>query len=188
MKPGLAHISSKNARRSSGESSNAAAGFIGWWKPWIEVLSDLAQLLEAGPQLGLLLGGDGPVVQRRAPVGGALVHGERRDLVDDGRHHLHAARRGADDGHPLAGEVDRLGRPPAGVVLHAAEVVAAGDVGEVGHRQHAGGGDEEPGPDRRSPSSVVTAQVPDGVVPDRRGDRGRRTACGGGGRTGRRRG
>ena len=46
----------------------------------------------------------------------------------------------------LPGDVDRLGRPPAGVVLHAAEVVATGDVGQVGHRQHAGGGDEEAGP------------------------------------------
>ena len=50
----------------------------------------------------------------------------------------------------LPREVDRLGRPPAGVVLHAAEVVAAGDVGQVRHRQHAGGGDEEAGPSRRA--------------------------------------
>ena len=51
-----------------------------------------------------------------------------------------------------------------GVVLHAAEVVAPGDVGHVRHRQHAGGAHEEP--DRVTvtpavPSSVVTVQVPD---------------------------
>ena len=42
----------------------------------------LAELLEVGPELRLLLGGDRAVVERRAPVGGALVHGERRDLVE----------------------------------------------------------------------------------------------------------
>ena len=39
VKPGLAHIFSKNARRSSSESSNAPRSFSGWWNPWIEVFS-----------------------------------------------------------------------------------------------------------------------------------------------------
>jgi hypothetical protein len=39
MNPGLDHIRSKNARRSSGVSSKAARVFTGWWNPWIEVPS-----------------------------------------------------------------------------------------------------------------------------------------------------
>ncbi len=45
----------------------------------------------------------------------------------------------------LSGEVDTVRRPPAGVVLHAAEVGPAGDVGQVRHRQHAGRAHDEPG-------------------------------------------
>jgi hypothetical protein len=39
MNPGLAHICSKKASRSSGGSSKADRGFIGWWKPWTDVRS-----------------------------------------------------------------------------------------------------------------------------------------------------
>ena len=56
-------------------------------------VEDLPHGLEVGPQLGLLLVADRLVVQRRAPVGGALVHGQGGDLVGDGRDHLDAARR-----------------------------------------------------------------------------------------------
>src|SRR5438034_774528 len=97
----------------------------------------LAQLLEAGAQLGLLLVGDRPVVERRAPVGAALEDGERLDLVDDGGDDLHAARGRADDGDALSLEVEGLDRPRSGVVLHAAKVVTAGDVREVRNGQHA---------------------------------------------------
>ena len=102
----------------------------------------LTQRLEVGPQLRLLLGGDRAVVERRTPRGRALEHGDRGDVVDDDRHHLDAARPGADDGDALADEVDRRRRPPGGVILLTPEVVAPRDVGDVGHREGTGCGDE----------------------------------------------
>src|SRR5205823_4962781 len=104
-------------------------------------------------------------------VGGALVDGELGDLVDDGGDDLHAARRRADDGDSSAGDVDRLGRPAAGVVLDAAEPVAPGDVRHVRHRQHTGGGDEEASAGR---GAVVGRHSPGArrLVVDRGGDAG----------------
>ena len=68
----------------------------GWRNPLDRRVQRLADRLEVGAELRLLVGGDRRVVERRAPVGGALVHGQRRDLVGDGRDQLHAARPGAD--------------------------------------------------------------------------------------------
>ena len=107
----------------------------------------LAHRLEVLLQLRLLLGRDRCVVERRAPVGGALVDRQGGDLVRDGGDDLHAARPGADDRDPLAGEVDRRRRPQPGVVRLTPEVLASGHVRVVGHREDAGGGDQEPRPD-----------------------------------------
>ena len=107
VKPGLFHIFSKNAHRCCGGSSKAARSCARWRKPLGEVVERLADALEVGPQLRLLVGRDRAVVERRAPVGAALVDGQRSDLVRDGGDDLDAARSGADDRHPLAGEVDR---------------------------------------------------------------------------------
>ena len=131
----------------------------------------LAQVLEPGPELGLLLGGDGPVVERGAPVGGPLEDLDGGDLLRDGRHHLHPARRGADHGHPLAREIHRFGGPLARVVLHPAEILAARHIRDVGHRQHPGGGDEEPGSDGRAVLSR-DRPGPRPLVPDGGGDGG----------------
>ncbi len=102
--------------------------------------------LEVGPELSLLLGGDRGVVEGRAPVGRALVHGQGGHLAGDGRNDLHAARSGADDGHPLAGDVDRRGGPQPGVVGLTSEVTSSRHLGEVGHREDAGGRHEVPRP------------------------------------------
>ena len=121
----------------------------------------LADRLEIGPQLRLLVGRDRRVVERRAPVGRALEDGQRRDLVGDDRDHLDAARSGADHGDALAREVDGRCRPPARVVRLAAEVLAPGHVWVERHREHAGGGDQE--------SSVVLGAVGGDHGPRRRG-------------------
>ena len=145
MKPGLFHSCSNTARRSASVSSaDALVHRVG--ETAERRVHRLAEVFEAGPQLALLLGRDRPVVEGRAPVGGALVDGDRLDVVENGRDDLHAARRRADDRDSLAGEVDRLRRPQPGVVLHAAEVVAPGHVRGVRHREDTGRGDEEPGP------------------------------------------
>ena len=85
----------------------------------------------------LLSGCDRCVVQRRAPVGRALVDGQRGNLRDDGGNDLHAARSRADDGHTLAREVDRRRRPPPGVVRLASEVLASRHLRVVRHGEHA---------------------------------------------------
>src|SRR5579875_744551 len=118
---------------------------------------DLADLLEVGLELGMLLRRDGSVVEWSAPVGGALVDGEGRHLVHDGGHDLDAAGPGADHRYPLAGEVHRLHWPEPGVVGLAAESVASWHVGDVGHRQHAGGRHQEARPDFRA---VVGGDLP----------------------------
>ena len=80
-------------RRSRRRRRGRAAG---WRNPLTDVFSISRIASKSARSSRLLLGVIGAVVERRAPVGGALVHGERRDLVGDGRDHLHAARAGAD--------------------------------------------------------------------------------------------
>ena len=103
----------------------------------------LAYRFEVGAQPSLLVGSDRRVVERRAPVGGALVHRQRRDFSGDGRNQLNATRSGPDDGDALAREVDGVRRPQSGVVRLPAKVVAPRYVREVRHRQDAGRGNEE---------------------------------------------
>ncbi len=110
----------------------------------------LAQFLEVNPEPLLLVIGDRTVVERCAPVGGALVHGQRSDLVHDCGDDLHATGRGPDHRYALAREVDRLGGPTTGVMLDTPEIVGARDVGLVGHRQHSGGSNQETRTDRRT--------------------------------------
>ena len=116
-------------------------------EPALRPLQDPDHLVELQVELCLLLGGDRSVVERRAPVGTALVHRHRRDLAGDGGDDLHTARSGTDDGDALAGEVDRRLRPQTGVVRLTAEGLPAGHVGEERHREPASGGDQEPGLD-----------------------------------------
>ena len=143
-KPGLLHIFSKNARRSLVRVVEGGAIVRGVEEPAHRRVQRLAHRLEVGPELRLLLGRDRRVVERRAPVGGALVHGQRGNLVGDRRDQLDAARSGADDGDALAREVDGRRRPQSRVVLTHRGSRRARHVGEVRHREHAGRGDEEP--------------------------------------------
>ena len=175
MKPGLAHICSKKANRSSGESSKALRSFTGWWNPWIEVFSTSRSCSKSARSwacssavMGRLFSGVHQLAERWKTV--SYVN-----LVDEGRDNdLYPARRCADDRDPSAGDVDQLGRPPSRVVLHAPELLAARHVGDVRHRQHAGRGDEEASPDRRVAvrRAVVGRHEPDArsLVVHRRSD------------------
>jgi hypothetical protein len=72
------------------------------------------------------------------PAGRALVDLHELGLLHQLRHDLNGARAGADDGHPLTGEVVVV--VPVGAVDHLAFVrVDATDVGQLVVRQRAGG-------------------------------------------------
>ena len=62
---------------------------------------------------------------RHAEVGGALEHRQLRGLLGDDRDRLHGGGARADHAHALAGEVDALVRPEAGVVQLAREALEA---------------------------------------------------------------
>ena len=148
VKPGLFHIFSKNACRSSVgvvERRRGRAAGGGTRSTDVFSVSRIASKSArscacSSAVIGALLSGVHQLAVRWYTVSDATSSAIAG--ID-----LHAARPGADDRDALAGEVDRRRRPPPGVVLLAAEVVAAGHVGEVRHRQHAGRGDEEPGPE-----------------------------------------
>jgi hypothetical protein len=126
-------------------------------------------LLEVRLQVCLLLGGDRVVVQRRGPRRRPLVERQGLHLAGDLRRDLDAARAGADDGDPLAREIHRTLGPAARVVRLPREVLAARHVGELRHRQHAGGGDQVPRPDLE-PVRRTDRPGRRALVPDRGGD------------------
>ena len=98
------------------------------------------------------------LVPRRHRVGGrALEHRELGGLLGDDRDRLDGRRAGADHAHPLAGEVDALVGPRAGVVRRPLERVGAGDLGRVGGAEAAGGHDDEAG---RHVVALVGADAP----------------------------
>ncbi len=105
--------------------------------------ADREDLVVAGLDVGHLLGPDLGVVQRRAPVGTALEHGEVAHLVGDGADHLHAGGAGADDGHALARQVERLLGPVVGVERLALELVDALVARQRRRRQQTDRGDQE---------------------------------------------
>ncbi len=120
---------------------------------WIRRMQKTGKrLLTPGEHIGiagldrlLRLGVDLAVMQRRAPIGRALEHGEMADVSRDGLDGLHAGGAGADHGDALAGEVDRFMRPSRGVERLAAERIAAFDARQGRGRQRADGGDQEAG-------------------------------------------
>ena len=91
----------------------------------------------------LLVLGDRPIVQRRAPVGRALEDRELSDQRRDGLDDLHARGAGADDGDLLAGEIHRPARPAAGMEGLPAEALDARNARQGVRRQRADGGDQE---------------------------------------------
>ena len=85
---------------------------------------------------------------REHPLRGPLEDGQMPHVGGDGRGDLEPAGPGADHGHPLAGEVDRV--VPAGRVEgRPGEALLAGDVGDVRPVQLPDGGDHGPGHERR---------------------------------------
>ena len=75
------------------------------------------------PDLAHLFFGDPGVMQRRAPVGGALEDRQLADFLGDGLDGLHGGRPGADHRDPLAFEVHRFLRPEGGVAGLTSESV-----------------------------------------------------------------
>ncbi len=89
--------------------------------------------------LGEAFLGDRSVVSGDREVGGALEHGQLIGLRRDDRDRLDAGRPGADHGDTLAGEVDTVVGPTVGEVDLASEPLGSLDVGDLRHRQAAGG-------------------------------------------------
>ena len=84
----------------------------------------------------LLRGRHRPVLGRPGEVRGALEHGELGRLPGDDGDRLDRRRARADDGHTLAGEVDAVVRPPAGVVRLPAKRSAPSMSGAFGRERH----------------------------------------------------
>ena len=88
-----------------------------------------ATLLEdfrvAGLDLALGFGVDGPIAERRTVIRRALEDRQMADFLGDLRDELDSGGAGADDRHPLAGQVHALLRPSAGVKRVALEAVDA---------------------------------------------------------------
>lgn len=109
------------------------------------------------------------IAHRDGPVGRALENGELANLAGDGLDHLDAGGAGADDAHPLAGEVDALLRPAAGVENLPLEALMAREWRHQRRRQPAGAGEQELG---AQPLTAFGDDLPAlaGFVEVRRGD------------------
>ena len=93
-------------------------------------------------RLPLFLGQHG-VAGGNREIRGALKHREVAGLLGDHRHRLDARRSRADHADALAGEIDRLMRPVAGVIDLALKTIEALDLGHPCVRQAAGGEHDE---------------------------------------------
>ena len=96
-----------------------------------------------GPDPVHLLLADLGVVQWRAPLGGALEHGQMAGGLGHLRDGLHAGRAGADHRDALAFEAHRFLRPVMGVAGLALECRDAGDGRHRRRRQHADRGNQQ---------------------------------------------
>ena len=105
----------------------------------------------------LCLGIDLAVVQRRAPVGRALEHGEMSDLFRNGLDGLHAGCAGANHRDALACKIHRLLRPARGVKGFSLKTVATLDPRQRGRRQRADRSDQET---RGEATSVLKHDAP----------------------------
>ena len=81
---------------------------------------------------------EGTVVRRRGVRRGPLEHGQPGGLLGNDRDRLDPGRAGADDGDPLAADVDGLMWPNGRVVGRSAERVDAVDLWQLRRRQAAG--------------------------------------------------
>jgi hypothetical protein len=133
----------------------------------VGLLAAREDLRVIGPDPAHLLLADLGVVQRRAPLRGALEHGQVADRLGHFRDGLHGGRAGADHRDALALEADRLLRPVMGVAGLATERLDARDARQRRRREDAGGGDQQA---RRAAPSVLEDDVPTaGVLPVMRG-------------------
>src|SRR5712692_4599617 len=87
--------------------------------------------------LALRFGIDGRIAERRTVIGRALEHRQMADVLGDLRDELDTGGPGADDAHPLTGQVHALRRPSTGVTPVAGEAVEALKVGYVVRRHDA---------------------------------------------------
>src|SRR3984957_5097067 len=98
-----------------------------------------------------------PVVQWRAPLGGALKDGHVPDRLGHFGDGLYPGSSCADHRDPLAGEADRFLRPVMSVAGLALERVDTGNARHGRRRQHADCGDQEA---RGVAAAVVEEDVP----------------------------
>ena len=117
-----------------GAMDEAARGFVAARENIVVTRPDVAHFASA----------DRAVVQWRAPVGGALEHGQVANVLGDGLDGLDRRCAGADHRDPLAREVHRFFRPVRGVAGLSGEAVEPGNVRHGRRRQHADRGDQKP--------------------------------------------
>ena len=106
-------------------------------------LGALAHLRIARLHLPHIIGIERPVVRRHGVVGRALEHGEVFGLLGHHRDRLDGRGARADHAHRLAGEVDALMRPVAGVIGWPLEVFQAGNLRRVRRGQATHRGNDE---------------------------------------------
>ena len=97
----------------------------------------------AGPDAAHLLVGDLVVVQWRAPLRGALEHGQAAGGLGHFLDRLHRGGAGADHRDALAGEAHPFLGPVMGVAGLALERVDAWDARHGRRREHADGGNQQ---------------------------------------------
>src|SRR5205823_4012075 len=121
--------------------------------------------------LALRFGIDGGIAERRTVIGRALEHRQMADVLGDLCDELDPGGPGADDTHPLAGQVQALRRPATGVTPGTLEAVEALEVGYVVRRQTANCRDHELGP---RPVAIRQVDLPAirALVKDDRGHMG----------------
>ncbi len=112
----------------------------------VDALADRVLGRGGAAEEGALGAGDRALGARQHPRRRALKDGHVRDLVRDLRDELDRARAGADDRDALARQIDVV-VPASGVEHISREVHEAGDVGQLGLDQRAGGGDQRARPD-----------------------------------------
>src|SRR5262245_52902191 len=132
-----------------------------------------AALLEdfrvAGLDLTLPFGVDGPIAQRHTVVRRALEDGEMGHFFGNFRNELDGGGPGADDPHPLAGDLQAFLRPSAGVTPGALEALQPRKVRHIMRGQHPHRRDHKLRP---RPVALRRLDLPAmrALVVDRRGD------------------
>src|SRR3989454_3666642 len=119
--------------------------------------------------LALPCGVDRPIAQRHTVIGCALEDGQMGHVFRNFRDELDGAGPGADDPHPLAGDLQAVLRPAAGVTPGALEALQPRKVRHIMRGQHPHRRDHKWRP---RPVTILRVDLPAmrALVVDRRGD------------------